>query len=259
MNSQSKDPSAKFDWDRLRSDHTPRAIQERLQGYPRPNYLRDFVYGAIDGIVTTFAVVSGVGGAGLSAGVVIILGLANLVADGFSMAVSNYLGTRAEAHLRDRSRRKEQEHIERYPEGEREEIRQIFASKGFSGEELERIVSVITADNRRWVNTMLQEELGLPLTSPSPVRAGASTFLAFVLLGLVPLLPFLINLLAMDPVLPPFLSSAVLTAIAFFLVGVWKGQVVEQPWLRSGLETLLVGGTAAALAYLVGLALRHLA
>ena len=80
----------------LKTTHTPDAVKNRLASRPPESYLRDFIYGGVDGIITTFAVVSGVAGASLASGVVIILGAANLVADGFSMAVSNYLGTRAE-------------------------------------------------------------------------------------------------------------------------------------------------------------------
>src|SRR6188474_3262182 len=87
--------------------HTPAGVRRRLEQAPRPSHLRDLIYGAIDGTVTTFAVVAGVQGARLEASIVIILGFANLIADGFSMAVSNFLATRAETQQRALARSQE--------------------------------------------------------------------------------------------------------------------------------------------------------
>jgi VIT1/CCC1 family predicted Fe2+/Mn2+ transporter len=240
----------------LRASHTPDAVRKRLEEGPRHSYLRDFIYGAIDGAVTTFAMVAAVAGANLSPAIVIIMGVANLVADGFSMAVSNFLATRAERQVRDKARRLEEAHVRKYPEGEREEIRQIFAAKGFSGEDLDRAVAVITSDVEQWVNTMLREEHGLPLESPSAWRAGLSTFAAFVLVGSVPLAAFLYELAVPGQIFNPFLWSAIMTGVAFFTVGAIKSRYVEQRWYLAGLETLGVGGGAAALAYVIGMLLK---
>jgi len=222
------------------------------------SYLRDFVYGGIDGAVTTFAVVSGVAGAGLSPGIVVVLGLANLVGDGFSMAASNFLGSRADLQLLENTRRIEEQHISRYPEGEREEVRQILAAKGFQDDGLEDAVRTITSDRELWVDTMLREEHGLSLDRPNPMRAATVTFAAFVTIGFLPLLAFLVDLLSVVTVSHPFFWSTVLTGIGFFAVGAVKSRFVADRWYLAGLETLSVGGIAAALAFAAGYVLRDL-
>ncbi len=242
--------------EKLASSHTVSAVASRLESGARHSYLRDFVYGAVDGAVTTFAVVAGVAGAQLSAGIVIILGAANLIADGFSMAVSNYLGTRAENQLRDLARRTEEEHIDLVPEGEREEVRQIFAAKGFSGDELENAVKIITSNREEWVNTMLREELGFSARPISPLKAGAVTWAAFILIGVLPLSSFLVKSIFSDLEFEPFAVSLVMTCSAFFIVGAFKSRFTGHVWWRSGLETLFVGGIAAALAYGAGVFLK---
>lgn len=251
-------PMATSRCDLAREDHTPDAIRARLNAKPVHSYLRDFTYGAIDGAVTTFAVVAGVAGAGLAPAIVIILGVANLIADGFSMAASNFLGARAEEQVRDRARRAEEAHVEHWPEGEREEIRQIFAAKGFEGADLVRVVAVITSDRQRWVDTMLKEELGLPLQTASPTRAALTTFVAFVSVGTMPLVGFLYRAAMPRSTIDPFLCGIILTAAALFMVGAVKSRFVDQRWAWAGLETLTVGGSAALLAYMVGVALKGL-
>ena len=238
-------------------DHTPSAVRLRLATPASHSYLRDFVYGAVDGTVTTFAVVSGVAGARLPMRVVLILGIANVVADGFSMAVGNFLATRAERQLVERARRMEEQHVADVPAGEREEVRQIYAGKGFTGADLERAVEVITADRDRWVDTMLREELGLAASVPSPSRAAASTFAAFLTAGLVPLLAFVYAGAFPGRLTNPFAWSTVMTAAVFFITGAVKGRLVGQPWYRGGAEVLAVGGGAASLAFLLGLLLRN--
>lgn len=243
----------------LRKAHTPQAIEKRLESRREHSHLRDFVYGAVDGIVTTFAVVAGIEGAGLPAGIIVILGVANLVADGFSMAVSNFLGSRADRQLLDEARRMEERHIEMVPDGEREEVRQIFSKKGLSGDVLEEVVRTITRDRKRWVDTMVQEELGLPLERPSPWRAAMTTLVSFVALGSIPLLAFILDLAVPGWVPAPFLTCCVLTGIAFFAVGALKGRYVLQHWAVAGTETLFLGGAAAVLAYTCGVLLKGLA
>ena len=237
---------------RLEHEHTAEAIRRRLAEGAKHNYLRDFVYGGIDGAITTFAIVAGTVGASLPARIVLILGAANLIADGFSMAASNYLGTRAEAEDFRRLKEIETKHIELEPEGEREEVRQIYAAKGFEGEQLERAVGLITADRDRWIETMLTEEYGLPREVRSARKAAAMTFAAFVVCGLLPIIPFIFG---MDN---SFFTAAVLTGAVFFLIGSVKSRWSTASWFISGLQTLLVGGAAASLAYFIGVFLKNI-
>lgn len=236
----------------LEHDHSPEAISERLAQGTRHNYLRDFVYGGIDGAVTTFAVVAGTIGAELPTRIVLILGAANLIADGFSMAAANFLGTRAERDDHDRLAQLEARHIDIDPEGEREEVRQVFAGKGFQGSDLETIVAIITADRERWIQTMLTEEYGLPLEVRSEWVAALSTFGAFLLCGSIPLVPFVLGVQSSFPI------SATLTGASFFLIGSFKARWSTIAWWRSGVGTLFVGGIAATLAFLAGMFLKNL-
>jgi len=236
----------------MEHDHSPEAIRKRLETGPTHNYLRDWIYGGIDGSVTTLAVVTGVAGAQLSKWIILALGFANLFADGFSMAASNYLGTRAEHDDWRRLEQIENRHIELAPEGEREEVRQIFERKGFEGKDLQRVVELVTSDRERWVRTMLTDEYGLPHEVRSPWIAAISTFTAFLICGLVPLLPYLIGMEH------SFAASTILTGIVFATIGSIKSRWSTTSWWHSGLTTFLVGAIAASLAYVAGVIVKRL-
>ncbi len=243
----------------LEAEHSPAAVAARIGSDSGHWYLRDFVFGAIDGGVTTFAIVSGVVGAELSMRVIVILGFVNLLVDGFSMAVSNYLATKADRQIVERARAIEETHIDAIPHGEKEEIREIFRRKGFRAELLEQVVNVVTGDRELWIETMLKEEWRLSLHAPSPVKAAFVTFAAFFLLGFIPLLPFTLFYSLEGYDLLRFVASGVLTAITFFGIGALKSRYVAGHWLRSGAETLLMGGGAACVAYGVGVLLAGMA
>lgn len=234
--------------ERLEHIHTRQAIQERLARDLHGNFLRDFIYGGIDGTITTFAIVTGVVGAKMPGSVVLVLGLANLIADGFAMGASNYSGTKAELDDYRRLLAVERKHIAVEPDGEREEVRQIFEAKGFSGSELERVVDVITSDEDLWAKTMAVEEYGLSPTVKSPILAATSTAASFVLCGLVPLVSYLLAY--------SLTSSVAATGLVFFAIGAVKSRWSLAGWLRSGLETLLIGMCAAGLSFCIGLGLR---
>lgn len=225
----------------------------------KSKYLPDFVYGGIDGSVTTFAIVAGVTGASLSPTIVLILGFANLFADGFSMAVSNYLSTKSKKEFADKIRKSEEDSIKNVPEEERQEIRDIFAEKGFSGRQLDDAVEIITSNQNVWVDTMMKDEFGIFEDHTSPLKSAAVTFVSFNLIGFIPLLAYVLSYFSDFFRTNTFTLSIILTSVAFFIVGSVKGRIVEQRWLISGFETLLIGGVAAIIAYVVGYLLRGLA
>jgi len=134
------------------------------------------------------------------------------------------------------------------PEGEREEIRQIFRRKGFADETLERVVETICSDREVWV-TMVSEQHGLQTVGLSPLRSALATFIAFLVVGAMPLLPYVMP--GLDTT-RQFLASLAVAGLMFFLIGMGKSLVYHQPVLTSGLRTLLIGGAAAGLAFLTG-------
>ncbi|MFW2543858.1 VIT1/CCC1 transporter family protein [Primorskyibacter sp. 2E107] len=226
--------------------HTQAEIDARLATPPGRGDLRDVVYGAIDGAVTTFAIVAGVAGAGLSPLVIVALGLANVLSDGFSMAAGNYSATKAELDDIHRLRAVENRHIATNPEGELRELRTILAQKGLSGATLEDATRQIAARRETWIAAMLEGEYGLASVDPHPLRAALVTFAAFLAAGAVPLMPFLLGLPR------AFDTSVILTLVCFFAIGTLKSRWSLSPWWRSGLETFGIGATAAGIAYVVG-------
>jgi VIT1/CCC1 family predicted Fe2+/Mn2+ transporter len=236
----------------MEHEHTHEAIRRRLAAGAHPSYLRDWVYGGIDGTVTTFALVAGVIGAHLSPSVILVLGGANLIADGFAMASANYLATRAEQDEYRQAEAVERRHIEAFPDGEREEVSQILGGLGITGDLLERTVAAVTADRDRWVRVMLRYEYGLPSAVRSPWRAAGSTFSAFLVCGLVPLAPFAAGLN------PAFPVASTATGLMFILIGALRSRWSIRPWWHSGFGTLALGGGAAAVAYVIGAWLRGL-
>ncbi|WP_146344492.1 VIT1/CCC1 transporter family protein [Phaeobacter marinintestinus] len=226
--------------------HEPEAIRDRISDPSGRGVLRDVVYGAIDGSVTTFAIVAGVAGAGLSPFIIVALGIANVLADGFSMAAGNYSGTKAEVDNVKRIRAIEERHIRKFPDGERLEVREILAQKGLSGGVLEEATDDIIKNKENWIALMLEGEYGLGGVDPHPMRAAIATFIAFLIAGMVPLLPFIFG------VPNAFVVSAWMTMAVFFAIGAFKSRWSLAPWWRSGLETFLIGGVAAGIAYFVG-------
>lgn len=211
-------------------------------------YLKDTVFSANDGIVTTFAVVAGVAGAELSAGVVIALGLANLFADGLSMAIGNYLGVKSQVELEETETLGEKQEVVDKPDEEREEMVEIASRRGVPASRIPEWVSIMTSRRKLWVDELAIWELGiLPKRSSDPLKHSLVTFVAFVVAGFFPLMPYVFHWST-----DLFLPSIIVTAATLFAVGSMRTLVTKRNWLRSGLEMLVVGGAAAMAAYLVG-------
>jgi len=215
------------------------------------DYLREFVYGGIDGAVTTFAVVAGAVGASLDPMVIIILGFANLFADGLSMSIGAYLSSKSEKENYQKHKNIEYWEVENIPKKEREEIVTIYKEKGFEGELLQKVVDVIVSDKDRWVNEMMQGELNMIEEVKSPFKIGLATLISFVVVGFIPLIVYVWDFFY-EANFNVFFWTCLLTAVAFVLVGALKSWVNQTGIWKSVLETLSLGFVAAMVAYFVG-------
>lgn len=209
------------------------------------------VYGSVDGIITTFAVVSGVIGAGLSYGVIIILGFANLIADGISMAASNYASNRSEIQKIDKKRQEHRRNIKESPDMKQRELISMLCDDGFQRDSAEVVKNELAKNESLWEEILILRQFG-EFERLEPKKTAAATLFAFVLAGTIPLTAFVAQYIW--PGLQPysFQLSILFTCFALFLVGAVKGRIVEKNSLRSGLETLFIGGFAASAAFLVG-------
>lgn len=211
-------------------------------------YIGDLVYGANDGLITTFAIIAGAAGASLPNLIIVILGLSNIVADGISMGASNYLAGRSEIDYAKDQLKKEGWEIDHLRELEVQEVREIYEKKGFKGKDLDRVVDLITADRATWLDTMMKDELGIMIDDEDdPKKHGLITFLAFIAAGFVPLIPFLI------PNIPnPFIIAIITGGLTLFLVGAMRSLVTTVSFIKGGIEMFLVGSVSAVAAYLIG-------
>jgi len=232
--------------DQMHHSHQRSDIADRVASRNSGDFLRDSVFGGIDGTVTTFAIVSGVTGAGLANEVILVLGIANLLADGYSMAAGNYSATKSDLEKLDYLLDVEEDHIKHHPEGESDELSQILEGYGYRGAELDSATKTIKHSPGLWTDLMLLGEYGISSVRPNPFGSAVATFFSFVLCGSVPLIPFLLRIENALTV------SAIATLVVFFLVGAGKTLWTRRRWWYSGLETLVTGASAALIAYLCG-------
>ena len=245
--------------DLAKKAHTAKSIHQNIHRESHitsGQYLGEFVYGAIDGTVTTFAVVAGAAGAALSPGIVIILGFANLLADGFSMASGNFLSERTQRDFVEKERKREEWEVDNVPEGEIEEIREIFRKKGFKGKDLDKAVKIITSDKKIWVDTMMADELGLLESQKSPLKTAASTYFGFIVIGIIPLLAYVFSYFFPFFQQHTFKIAVIMTFFALVIIGVVKRYITKKDLWKSIAETIFIGGAAAVIAYYIGFFLR---
>ncbi len=212
-------------------------------------HIKDLIYGANDGIITTFTIVAGVAGASLPPQTILLLGVANLLADGFSMAASNYLGSKSERDVIRHSVELEEAEIKDAPEEERKELVDLLLEHGYDESDADTLARLLFKNKKFFTDLMIHEELDLSPHEKTFVLGGPIlTFLSFVIAGLVPILPFLF----LQNISNIFLYSIISTAIILFFVGALRSVITKKSLFLSGFEMLCVGGVAASIAYSVG-------
>jgi VIT1/CCC1 family predicted Fe2+/Mn2+ transporter len=222
-------------------------------------YFKEVIYGGIDGIVTTFAVVAGFAGAAisnsettqLSFAVVLLFGLANLFADAASMGLGNFLSVRSEKDLYSAKRNIELSEMQANPETEVAETLILLRQKGFTETDAITLTGIYRTNEEYWLDFMMnnEHEMSDP-RGENEIFTGTATFLSFMIFGAIPLLPFMLQS-AGDPQ-TTFIYSSIGTLIALIVLGLMKWKVVGSGLKSSLIEVVLVGGTAAILAYYVG-------
>ena len=239
---------AKWNWRGRMFDGKDLPSHNESMHIPGGGIIRELVFGANDGLVAAFAVASGVNGAGVRSSVIIIAGIAELIGGTISMALGAYLSTKSQLEYYRGERNREAYEVDNFPAVERQEIREIYERKGFKGKILEEIISHITSDKSRWVDIMMNEELGLTIDpNTSPLKSAIATGGAYSFGALMPVLPYLFLMPGSG-----LLASAAITLLVLFGVGAAKTVVTGKSLMRSGLESVMIGGIAACAAFFAG-------
>jgi VIT1/CCC1 family predicted Fe2+/Mn2+ transporter len=223
-------------------------------------HIKSGVFGAIDGIITTFSVVSGAVGGSLGSNVILILGFSNLVSDGLSMGLGDFISSQAEYDYAKAEMRREKWEFENYSQGEKDEMVEIYRDKGLSKEDATELVEVLAKNKNNFIDTMMVEELGMLPPSPdeSPAMGGLVTFLAFLIFGIIPLLPYVIGEAIAKGTQVPANNNALfgiaigLVAVALFTLGAVTSKFTIHTWYKAGMYMLIVGAVAAGSSYLIG-------
>ncbi|MEA2610174.1 MAG: vacuolar iron transporter family protein [Chloroflexota bacterium] len=212
------------------------------------NWLRDVILGGQDGLVNILGIILGVIAGGGSDVVLLAAGFAAAITESISMAAVGYTSSVSERDYYEAEKAREMAEIGTMPEAERQEIREIYAAKGFTGDLLDGVVDTITANRDIWLTTMMDEELHLqPVESRDILRTAVVIGIATLIGHLIPLAPFLVL-----PRTPAVVVAIALSALALFAVGAYTAVTLVGDWRRSGLKFLAIGLGAAAVGFLVG-------
>ena len=216
--------------------------------HPKGNWLRDFILGGQDGLVNVLGVILGVNAAGGGHNILIAASFAATFAEAISMAAVAYTSSMTQKDYYEKEKQREYLEVETVPEKEKEEIRQIYAAKGFEGELLDQIVNTLTQNKDIWVANMLTDELNLqPVSSDGVLKSSILVGVAAVIGSLVPAIPFIV--LPSNQAVPVSISAS---GLALFLVGAYKAKTSVGIWWKSGVQMLLIGLGAAIVGFLTG-------
>jgi len=209
-------------------------------------WLRPAVFGAMDGLVTNIALVAGVGGGGASDDIIVLTGMAGLVAGAFSMALGEYASVETQNDSVRAEVRVERDELRRNPSGERAELVESFVDLGLSRPTAERVAGEVHADPALAVKVHMTQELGVdPDDQPSPWVAGGSSFLCFAVGALMPLLPFVLGFGSL-------LLGLGFGTVGLFVAGAVAARFTTRPWWLGGLRQVGFGAIAAVATFLVG-------
>jgi len=236
-------------------DRAQGAIEDHQSG---GDYVKAIVFGGLDGILTSFAIVAGSAGGSLSPSVVLVLGFSNVFADALSMGVGEFLSSKAHNEWVLSERKREQWELENYPEGEIQEMIDIYVQRGMSLPDATMVISRMSKYPEFFVDIMMAEELQLQVPEDThkedSMKEGFVMFCAFAFFGSLPLLGYVI-IPAAFPDLPEealFTSACVVTGLVLFVMGCVKSMFSSTHWFVSGTETLMLGGACATVAYVIG-------
>jgi VIT1/CCC1 family predicted Fe2+/Mn2+ transporter len=210
------------------------------------DFITDVVIGMSDGLTVPFALAAGLSGAVASNALVTTAGIAEIIAGSIAMGLGGYLAGRTEVDHYDAELRREYDEVERVPEREKQEIRDVFAEYGFSPEIQEVITEELSKDKDKWVEFMMRFELGLEKPNPKRATNSAATIgISYIIGGIIPLLPYYFTATPSEGLV----YSAGVTLICLFVFGYFKSKVTGQPVIAGALKVMMIGALAAGAAF----------